>query len=172
LLAGVWNRSVGALPPGYIVRRSSSCAVGFALAFAVRVDGQVVRGTVIDSAGKGIPGVIVTIVGTALRTTTATDGRYVIRDARIGPAVVNARRIGFSPDSLAVRVSESTVADFTLREAAVLLDGENITTDPTRGKMGPFNESDRSSRATKSKRDSRHRSASCFAICRESPLRR
>ena len=107
---------------------------------AFRVDGQVVRGAVRDSAGAALDEATVTIDGTTLRATTGTDGRFVLRDVPAGSAMLRVRAIGFYPDSVRVRVADLVTVDVMLRAAPVQLAPELITDDPAHGKMGPFNE--------------------------------
>src|SRR5438045_749837 len=92
----------------------------------------IVRGVVSDSAGNGIANAQVSIVGTDIRTLTGVDGGYLLLAVWPGNAIVAVRRLGFSPESLSVRVppADSVLANFKLKFMAVRLAGEEISADP------------------------------------------
>ena len=81
-----------------------------------------VQGTVRDSAGAAVAGVVVTIDGTSLRTTSDQRGAYLLRGVPTGPRTLRARAIGFSPKTASLQVSGTTLThDFTLARVAVML---------------------------------------------------
>src|SRR5918912_2527035 len=105
------------------------CAVA-ALFAALFVGSPVVAqtGTItgtVTSAGAATPvaGAQVIVRGTPLGTITRDDGRYTI-SAPPGTYTVEARRIGFAPDSVAgvvVTAGGSATVDFRLQATAVVL---------------------------------------------------
>lgn len=101
-----------------------------------------VRGIVVDSVGRGLARVQVSIAGTPFGAVTSDSGRFTIRGIPLGSALVRARHVGFDPDSQRVPITEldTTSVKFVLHSSVVVLDAESITADPTRGKMGPFNQ--------------------------------
>jgi TonB-dependent starch-binding outer membrane protein SusC len=74
-------------------------------------------------SGEGLPGAVVTVVGTRFGATTDNDGRYAIRGLTPGSVLLNARRIGYGLDSSRVTVvaDQTTTADFSLHVLAVQL---------------------------------------------------
>jgi iron complex outermembrane receptor protein len=75
-----------------------------------------VAGRVVDEQGAGIAGAQVAVRGTRLGTQTRSDGGYLIPRVPAGTHVLQARMLGFSPDSTSVTVSAGAEAtqDFTL----------------------------------------------------------
>ena len=83
-----------------------------------------IRGTVIDSASRRpVDGVQVVLAGTTLGALTSSGGTYVIRNVPVGTYSVRATRLGFGPAQRSVTVAalDTSVADFTLRAAALNL---------------------------------------------------
>ncbi|SCL34094.1 Glucose/arabinose dehydrogenase, beta-propeller fold [Micromonospora rhizosphaerae] len=96
----------------------------------------VVAGTVTSSSGgTPIAGATVTVSGTSLSTTTATNGTYSFPDVPPGSHTVNAQKIGFLPGSTTVTaVSGTTVtANIALTPAPPCSDsfGYTCTAGPT-----------------------------------------
>jgi glucose/arabinose dehydrogenase/PKD repeat protein len=96
----------------------------------------VVQGTVTSSAGgTPIAGATVTVSGTSLSTTTATNGTYSFPDVPAGSRTINAQKSGFLPGSTTVTaVSGSTVtANVALTPAPPCSDsfGYTCTAGPT-----------------------------------------
>jgi iron complex outermembrane receptor protein len=124
--------------------RSTLALAAFCLASPVLAQSGrgTVRGIVVDSVGRGLSRVQVSIGGTQLGLFTSDSGRFMIRGIPLGPALVHARHVGFEPDSQRVRVADLDTTNVTivLQSRVVVLDAESITADPTRGKMGPFNQ--------------------------------
>ena len=58
-----------------------------------------VRGTVRDSAGAPVAGVILTVDRTQVRTQTAASGAYTLVGVPAGSQTVRARVIGFAPQA-------------------------------------------------------------------------
>ena len=82
-----------------------------AVAFALVIGGCVtplaaqtgtLRGTVSDSSGTPLPNASVTVEGTELRATTATQGTYEIRGVPAGLHTVRVRLIGYQAASARV----------------------------------------------------------------------
>src|ERR1043165_6913816 len=75
-----------------------------------------VRGRVLDSTGTAIPGAIITIDRSAVRTQATSAGNYVLHGVPVGRQTVRARIISYSPVAadLPVRANESVIQDFTL----------------------------------------------------------
>ena len=81
-----------------------------------------VQGTIRDSAGAAVAGAIVTVDGTALRSTADQKGAYVLRGIPTGPRILRVRAIGFSPRTATLQVGATTLTqDFTLARVAVML---------------------------------------------------
>ena len=83
-----------------------------------------IRGTVVDSASRRpVDGVQVVLAGTTLGALTSSGGTYVIRNVPVGTYSVRATRLGFGPAQRSVTVAalDTSVADFTLRAAALNL---------------------------------------------------
>ena len=81
-----------------------------------------IQGTVRDSAGAAVPGAIITIDGTGLRTSTDARGAYILRGIPTGPRILRARAIGFSPRTETLQIGGTTLTqDFTLARVAVTL---------------------------------------------------
>ncbi len=86
------------------------------------------RGTVSDSSGTPLPSASVTVEGTELRTTTATQGDYEIRGVPAGPRTVRVRLIGFQAASARVSIADrgETRQNFTLGRSPVELAPINV----------------------------------------------
>jgi TonB-linked SusC/RagA family outer membrane protein len=80
---------------------------------------------VVTAAANGEPleAATVTVRGTQLGSVTGPDGRFTIAAVPDGPQIVRAARIGFTPDSATVTVTDGqiTTANFALRPAAAQL---------------------------------------------------
>ncbi|MGH7709654.1 MAG: TonB-dependent receptor plug domain-containing protein, partial [Gemmatimonadaceae bacterium] len=84
----------------------------------------VVRGTVTDSSTRRpIDGVQVTVAGTTAGAVTNAAGEFSIRGIPAGSRIVRAARLGFTPvqRSVTVRPNDSTVVDFAMRSAPLIL---------------------------------------------------
>lgn len=124
------------------MRRSFWCFAVCALVSAVGADGQVVRGIVRDSTGKGLEGASVVIPRHQLGAGTNDDGRYILSRVPSGTVTLVARRIGFQRESLTVKIGEhdTVTANFTLMAAPLLMHADSVYGFSTTGKMGPFNQ--------------------------------
>lgn len=83
-----------------------------------------IRGTVTDSANlRGIPGVQVSVVGSARGAVTNDAGQYVIRGVPAGSATLRAQRVGYTPLSRAVVIQggDTLTENLVLRAVAVQL---------------------------------------------------
>jgi len=76
-----------------------------------------IGGTVVSEGATPLAGAVITVLGTALRAVTGTDGTYRIDSVPAGEARVTARMLGRHPATLTVRVEAGglTRADFSLR---------------------------------------------------------
>lgn len=79
------------------------------------------RGTVSDSAGTKLGGVTVTVEGTLLRATSASDGTYQLRGVPAGTYTIRARLIGYSSATArkTFAAGESATQDFNLNKSVV-----------------------------------------------------
>jgi iron complex outermembrane receptor protein len=82
-----------------------------------------VRGRVLDSAGTPIPGAIITIDRSGVRTQAMSSGTYVLPGVPTGRQTVRARIISYSQVAadVTVRANESVTQDFTLSRSRVVL---------------------------------------------------
>jgi TonB-linked SusC/RagA family outer membrane protein len=71
-----------------------------------------IRGTVTDSSGALLEGATVSVIGTALRTETNSNGQYALSNVAPGPVVIRAQLIGFYPAEH--RVTVGTDAELTV----------------------------------------------------------
>jgi hypothetical protein len=92
-------------------------------------------GRVTTATGAPVPTATVTAVhqpsGTTYRATPRADGRFTIPGMRVGgPYVVTVRALGYSPGSrqgIALTLGNQTQLDFTLSQAALQLQGVQVT---------------------------------------------
>lgn len=82
-----------------------------------------IRGRVVDSTGKTLSGVVITVDGTTLRTVSTAQGSYQIRGLESGTYTLRARLIGYRPLTALVSVGREAVVDhdFTLFKPAIQL---------------------------------------------------
>src|SRR5687767_11703659 len=83
-----------------------------------------IAGTVTDSAtAQPIPGVQITIVGTARGTLTDDGGRYSLRGVPPGTVAVRVQRLGYAPTerSVVVGANQTADVDFVLTPVARVL---------------------------------------------------
>jgi TonB family protein len=80
----------------------------------------VVNGSVSDSAGAALAGVEVRALTGVASARTGEDGRFRLAPVPTGAVLLEARRLGFRPETLQVAIgySESAVVTFRLRAAA------------------------------------------------------
>ena len=93
-------------------------------ATALAQAGGTIRGTVIDSGSRRpIEGVQISITGSTLGALTSAQGTYLIRGVPAGERTVRAARLGFAAAqrSVTVTLTDTAVADFTMRAAALNL---------------------------------------------------
>jgi hypothetical protein len=102
----------------------------------------VIAGTVRDTAGTGIRGVQVEIADTDIRGVTDESGRFLLPGVWPGTVRVRARRLAFAPDSTTVTVPPGDTVQASIRLAILVptLAATEVSADPSRGKMAPFNE--------------------------------
>ena len=92
------------------------------------------RGTVSDSAGRGLPDVQIRVTNAATGftagTVTRANGTYFIQGLEVGAYNVQARRIGLEPRTVSnvpVALSQTAVADFVLSDRVAQLAGVRVT---------------------------------------------
>ncbi|MBX6332032.1 MAG: TonB-dependent receptor plug domain-containing protein [Gemmatimonadaceae bacterium] len=96
---------------------------------AAPADGAI-HGHVTDATSHApVGGVLVTIVGTPLRTQTNDAGEYLFAHVPAGTVRVHVARIGYAPAEAQVVVTDgaTTTADFALQQTAVALDQVVVT---------------------------------------------
>src|SRR5207245_3307159 len=119
------------------LRRTSAAlilgaAIGLTCAAALAATAQttgVIRGKVTDAAtGRPVDGAQVYVAGTELGTLSNADGQYQFT-LRAGTVDVRSRRVGYATATQQVTVTpgEATVADFSLKQAAIGLDVVVVT---------------------------------------------
>ncbi len=86
----------------------------FGVAPALVAQTGLIRGKVVDSLGVGVNGAIISVDRTALRVTSAADGRYSVRGVPVGAQTVRARVIGYRPTTVAVNVAANATLDLDL----------------------------------------------------------
>ena len=111
-----------------LVRAAIASCFTTALASAAPPQGAAtVTGTVSDSAGSPIAGAEVAALGTALRTRTGDRGEYALTGVAPGEALLEAKRLGFRPETVRVAVVEAGAsAHFTLRLAPTMLETVSV----------------------------------------------
>jgi hypothetical protein len=99
-----------------------------------------VAGVVRDSAGTGIVGAELNVVGTDIRSATDVNGHYVLAEVWPDDVTVVVRRLGFLPETASVRVrpDEQATTDFVIRLLAVRLAGQTVVEDREHGRMASF----------------------------------
>ncbi len=104
-----------------------SCLILSGFIMAQSVTTAAFNGAVVDSDGKGLPGVTVkalhTSTGTAFETLTRVDGRFDIPFAKVGgPYTVTASLSGFNPQTqsnINLKLGETRSLKFTLKQAPI-----------------------------------------------------
>ncbi len=88
-----------------------------------------IGGRVIDDQGAPLAGAQVAIPGTTIGTQTRADGSYVLPRVPVGSHSLQARMLGFRPESAPVQVSanQRTTHDFTLRRDPLQLQTMVVT---------------------------------------------
>lgn len=103
-----------------------------------------ITGVIGDSVNMGIVGATVSIAGAPGVTVTATDGAFRLAAVPAGDQMVVARRIGFRPESVTVKVVPDSVlaVDLRLRSTVQQVAQVVITSSRVRytGRMRGFNE--------------------------------
>ncbi len=98
--------------------------------------GRVV-GRVVDAAqGSPIAGAQVEVVGTALRTVSAIDGRYMLNDVPLGPVEISVRMIGYQAkrvQGLTVVAGSALEQNVSLTQVTVQLEEIAVSGEVERG---------------------------------------
>lgn len=112
-----------------LVRAAIASCVATLFAAVARGQGATatVTGTVSDSTGSPIAGAEVTALGTTLRTRTGDRGEYALTGVAPGEALLEAKRLGFRPETVRVAVVDAGAsAHFTLRLVPTMLETVSV----------------------------------------------
>jgi len=106
-------------------------AFALALLAAAPVGAQTgtISGRVTSEAGTPIEGAQVYLIGSAIGTRTATNGRYTILNVPPAQYRVRAQMIGFRPEDKTVTVAagQTLTLDYTMKQQAIALDALVVT---------------------------------------------
>ena len=91
-----------------------------------------IAGTVIDSSGAPLFGVEITVDSADVHAFTTPDGSFRLGGVPLGTRVVNARRLGFSPNRVAVEVAPTADASVTMRLAALPIALPTVVVRPSK----------------------------------------
>ena len=90
---------------------------GSAPTMIVRRGRASVRGRVTTGDRRPLANAIVRVIGSGSQVRTSPEGTFAITDAGAGTQTMEARAIGYQPTRLAVRLTEATPTDVTMRMA-------------------------------------------------------
>ena len=95
---------------------------------AARAQVGTIRGRVVDSTGAPIPGALIAVDRTAVRTQASSSGSYTLLGVPAGARTVRAQIIGFAPATaeVTVRANDAVTQDFTLTRSAVRLSAVDV----------------------------------------------
>lgn len=79
-----------------------------------------VTGVVSDTAGSPLAGAEISAVGAPFRARASNDGTFALGGIPFGPLTLEARRLGFRPETLAVAVSSASATTVRFRLRAVV----------------------------------------------------
>lgn len=98
---------------GFLIAPARLLAISLLLSSAVGAQQPVgtIAGTVVDSAGKPIPGVEVIVAARAQSTRSDTTGRFRIGGVRAGKATLTFRHFGYEPRTLPAAVTAGATAN-------------------------------------------------------------
>jgi len=87
-----------------------------------------IRGRVVDSTGAPIPGALLAVDRTAVRTQASSTGAYALLGVPAGARTIRAQIIGFTPRSVDVTVNANgtVTQDITLNRSPVQLGAVNV----------------------------------------------
>ncbi|HUQ84236.1 MAG TPA: TonB-dependent receptor [Gemmatimonadaceae bacterium] len=87
-----------------------------------------IRGKVVDSSGAPVPGALIAVDRTAVRTQANSSGLYTLLGVPAGARTVRAQVIGFTPTSIDVTVTANgtVTQDLTLIRSAVQLSAVDV----------------------------------------------
>jgi outer membrane receptor protein involved in Fe transport len=112
--------------------------------------GRVIGRVVEASQGAPIAGAQVEVVGSAVRTVSALDGRYTLLNVPAGPVTLSVRMIGYQPKSvsgLVVKAGGVVAQDVGLSAEAVQLQEIAVTAEAERGTVNQALDQQRNSTA-------------------------
>ena len=98
-------------------------------ASTAKAQSGMIQGRVADSAGKAIANASVSVEGSALRTSSSTQGSYVLRGVPAGQRILRVRAIGYVSLITSVTVAGGATLqhDFTLARSAMELSPIDVT---------------------------------------------
>jgi len=103
-----------------------------------------ITGVIGDSVNMGIVGATVSVVGASGATVSATDGAYRLQAIPAGDQTIVARRIGFRPESVTVKIIPDSVLTVDLRLQSTVQQVAPVVITSSRvrytGRMRGFNE--------------------------------
>src|SRR6476469_9505276 len=87
-----------------------------------------IRGKVVDSTGAPIPGALLAVDRTAVRTQATAAGNYALIGVPAGARTIRAQVIGFAPVNVnvTVKANETVTQDITLNRSAVQLSAVDV----------------------------------------------
>ena len=104
------------------VRLRASLLLALSVAGRNALGQGTIRGSVTDSAGGAIANADVLLKPASKRTRTDSTGHFILTPLSNGPYTVTARKLGYSPDSYDVRLSDGGAVDVKLVLAVSALD--------------------------------------------------
>ena len=87
-----------------------------------------IAGRVMAAEGQYLPGIQVTVIGTARGAVSDTAGRFTINDVPVGQHVVRAARLGYTPATQTVTVVSGQTATVALQLTAAALQLDGVVT--------------------------------------------
>jgi TonB family protein len=80
----------------------------------------VLRGSITDTSGAPIAGVLVAVDGTSAQARTDDRGTFLVSNVPMGTQSVTARRLGFAPFQVALQVSQDSGAEIAIRMTPIV----------------------------------------------------
>ena len=75
---------------------------------------KTIRGAVTDSSGAALPGIQISLEGTARRAVTRGEGKFEFRGVTSGSRILRARGIGFVPASATTQMAPGDAVEVTI----------------------------------------------------------
>ena len=92
-----------------------------------QAQGGVIRGVATDSAGVPLPGIQVSLEGTARRAVTRGDGKFEFRGVANGSRILRARGIGFTSGAATVTMAPGDAVDVTIMLGRIPIEVSSLT---------------------------------------------